>query len=200
MSLQVVTVESVSGCEVVGVYLTEKLAKLALAEFVESGETTYKKKLVKKDNEEAKRLVFVEDTKETDKKSVYMTSVSFVMPVSGKTKKVKDPLAPKKSLSAFMLFSNDHRAKVKESKPDATFGEVGRLVGEAWKALDDTSRSVYTTRSEEGKARYILAMETYTSGATEVPAVAETEVVTETEVVETEVVTSKKPRVKKVVA
>jgi MoaA/NifB/PqqE/SkfB family radical SAM enzyme len=177
MSLQVVTVESVSGCEVVGVYLTEKLAKVAVATFVESGETAYKKKLVKKDSEEVKKLVYVEDSKEVEKKFIYMTSVPFVMPVTGKTKKVKDPLAPKKSLSGFMLFSNDHRVKVKASHPEATFGEVGRLVGEAWKALTEKQRAVYTKRSETDKQRYLAEMEAYTVGAAAPVETAETEAV-----------------------
>ena len=169
MSLQVITVESVSGCEVVGIYLTEKLAKVALSDFVESGETAYKKKLVKKDNEEAKKLVYLEDSKETDKKSVYMTSVPFVLPVCGRAKKVKDPLAPKKSLSGFMLFSNDHRASIKESKPDATFGEVGRLVGEAWKSLDTKKKAAYTKLSEDGKKLYLSEMEAYTARSKPAP-------------------------------
>lgn len=186
MSLQVVTVESVSGSEVVGVYLTEKIAKLAIQEYVESGEVAYKKKLVKKDTEEVKKLYYVQDSKEADKKSVYMTSVPFVMPVSGKTKKVKDPLAPKKSLSGFMLFSNDNRSKIKEANPDATFGEVGKLVGDAWKALNDKQKAVYTTRSETGKQEYLKAMETYTVGSA-APVAEATE----------PVVTAKKPRAKK---
>lgn len=179
MSLQVVTVESVSGCEVVGVYLTEKLAKLAVSDYVERGEVAYKKKLVKKDSEEVKKLVYVEDIKDVEKKSIYMTSVPFVMPVTGKVKKVKDPLAPKKALSGFMLFSNDHRVKIKESNPEATFGEVGRLVGEAWKALNDKQKAVYTKRSETDKQRYLAEMETYTVGAAPVETTVEATIETE---------------------
>lgn len=40
-----------------------------------------------------------------------------------KTKKAKDPDAPKRPLSAYMFFSQDQRATVKEDNPDATFGE-----------------------------------------------------------------------------
>lgn len=192
MSLQVVTVESASECEVFGVYLTEKLAKLALSKFVEIG---YKKKLVKKDNEDTKKLVYLEDSKEEDKKSIFMTSVPFVMPVGKKTKKTKDPLAPKKSLSGFMMFSNEHRSSVKESNPEATFGEIGRLVGQAWKELEPKSKSVYTGRAETDKQRYLSEFERYTAGTATVTA---TESESEPEVVLE--VTSKKPRAKKVVS
>lgn len=37
-------------------------------------------------------------------------------------KKKKDPNAPKRPLSAFMLFSQDKRASIKEENPDVTFG------------------------------------------------------------------------------
>jgi leucyl-tRNA synthetase len=171
MSLQVVTVESVSGSEVVGVYLTEKLAKVAVQEYVERGEVSYKKKLVKKDSEDVKKLMYLEDSKDADKKSVYVTSVPFVMPVTGKVKKVKDPNAPRKALSGFMLFSNERRTQIKDSNPDATFGEVGRLVGGAWKSLTDKQREVYTGRSESDKQRYLSEMSAYTL-ASNVPVVS----------------------------
>jgi hypothetical protein len=39
-----------------------------------------------------------------------------------KKKAKKDPNAPKRALSAFMLFSQEKRASVKKENPDATFG------------------------------------------------------------------------------
>lgn len=36
----------------------------------------------------------------------------------------KDPNAPKRGLSAYMFFSQDQRATVKEESPDATFGKL----------------------------------------------------------------------------
>ena len=47
------------------------------------------------------------------------------MPKTAKSPKKgakKDPNAPKRALSAFMLFSQDKRQKVKEDNPDASFG------------------------------------------------------------------------------
>lgn len=161
MSLFVLTVESSSGCDVVGAYLTEKALKLAAAEYVENSGLAYKKKLVKKDSEESKKLMYLEDSKEADKKSVYVNSVEFELPVSGKKK--KDPNAPKKGMSAFMIFSNEQRNKIKVANPEATFGEIGRKVGEAWKALNDKQKQGYVKKSEEDKKRYESEMETYTA-------------------------------------
>lgn len=39
-----------------------------------------------------------------------------------KRKTKKDPAAPKRGLSAYMFFSQDQRATVKEESPEATFG------------------------------------------------------------------------------
>lgn len=165
MSLFVLTVENVSGSQVVGAYLSEKAAKAAAAEFVEKQEgLSFKKKLVKKDSEESKKLMYLEDSKEAEKKSVFMHTVAFELPMSGgKAKKVKDPNAPKKGMSAFMLFSNDQRNKIKTDNPELSFGEIGRKVGEAWKALNDKQKQVYVKKSEDDKKRYESDMETYTA-------------------------------------
>ncbi len=172
MSLYVLTVESVSGSQVLGAYLTEKAAKAASADYVEKQESlSFKKKLVKKDSEEQKKLVYVEDSKEAEKKSVFMSTVAFELPASrggAKAKKVKDPNAPKKGMSAFMMFSNEQRNKIKADNPEATFGEIGRKVGEAWKALNDKQKAVYTKKAEEDKQRYESEFQTYTEGQTTV--------------------------------
>jgi hypothetical protein len=170
MSLYVLTVESVSGSQVLGAYLTEKAAKAASVEYVEKQEgISFKKKLVKKDSEEQKKLFYVEDSKEDEKKSVFMSTVTFEFPAfTGKAKKAKDVNAPKKGMSAFMMFSNENRNKIKTDNPEATFGEIGRKVGEAWKALNDKQKAVYTKKAEEDKQRYESEFQTYTEGQTTV--------------------------------
>jgi hypothetical protein len=40
------------------------------------------------------------------------------------TKKAKDPNAPKRPLSAFMIFSNESRSRIKEENPSAKFGTI----------------------------------------------------------------------------
>lgn len=170
MSLYVITIESSTGSEVFGAYLSEKAAKAAAAEFVEKQEgLSFKKKLVKKDSEDKKKPLYVEDSKEVEKKSVFMSTVAFELPASsGGGKKKKDPNAPKKGMSAFMLFSNEHRNKIKAANPESTFGEIGRKVGEAWKALNDKQKAVYTKKAEEDKKRYESEFQTYTEGQTTV--------------------------------
>lgn len=165
MSLFVLTVESVSGANVIGAFMTEKAAKTGAAEYVEKQEdVTYKKKLMK--NDEEKRLMYVENSKEDNKRSLYMNVVAFELPNVGVKTKKKDPNMPKKGMSAFMFFSNENRNKIKEANPEMSFGEIGRKVGEAWKALSDKQRQVYVKKSVEDKKRYESDMQTYTETQT----------------------------------
>jgi len=76
----------------------------------------------------------------------------------------KDPNAPKKALSAFMIFSQENRSKIKEANPDASFGQLGKLIGQAWKALDESEKEPYTAKAEQEKERYELAMAAYKEG------------------------------------
>ena len=50
-------------------------------------------------------------------------------------KKKKDPLAPKKPLSAFLEFSIEERPKVVAEMGQISFGEVGKELGSRWRNL-----------------------------------------------------------------
>ncbi|KAL6169324.1 Non-histone chromosomal protein 6 [Exserohilum turcicum] len=69
-------------------------------------------------------------------------------------KKKKDPNAPKRGLSAYMFFANEQREKVREDNPGIKFGEVGKLLGEKWKALNDKQRQPYEAKAAADKKRY----------------------------------------------
>ncbi|KAL4868883.1 hypothetical protein BDV12DRAFT_168818 [Aspergillus spectabilis] len=70
------------------------------------------------------------------------------------TRKKKDPNAPKRGLSAYMFFANDNRDKVREENPGITFGQVGKMLGEKWKALSDKDRKPYEEKAATDKKRY----------------------------------------------
>ena len=42
-----------------------------------------------------------------------------------------------------MKFSQENRAKVKGEYPELAFGEVGRKLGEMWRALSGEQKQVY---------------------------------------------------------
>ncbi|KAI9791764.1 MAG: Non-histone chromosomal protein 6 [Peltula sp. TS41687] len=69
-------------------------------------------------------------------------------------KKKKDPNAPKRGLSAYMFFANEQRENVREENPGITFGQVGKVLGERWKALNEKQRGPYEAKAAADKKRY----------------------------------------------
>ncbi|KAG9036829.1 Non-histone chromosomal protein 6 [Tulasnella sp. UAMH 9824] len=61
---------------------------------------------------------------------------------------------PKRPLSAFMYFCKDWRDRVKAENPEASFGEVGKLLGAKWKELDEEEKTSYIEQAAKDKARY----------------------------------------------
>ena len=155
MTVFVLTVErSEFKGEVLGVYKNEKEAKLAASAFVEENtkeETKYKKKQV--DKEQVKKVLYNEMDGKVVVSVVTLTELEFDLPES-KEKTKKDPNAPKKNLSAYMLFANDNRKKFKDENPEASFSDLGKLLGQKWRELDETSKLKYTKMAEEDKKRY----------------------------------------------
>ncbi|KAK7055117.1 high mobility group box domain-containing protein, partial [Favolaschia claudopus] len=72
-------------------------------------------------------------------------------PAKGRGK--KDPNAPKRALSAYMFFSQDWRERIKNENPEASFGEVGKLLGAKWKELDDEEKKPYVEQAAKDKER-----------------------------------------------
>ncbi|KAJ5094092.1 Non-histone chromosomal protein 6 [Penicillium angulare] len=66
----------------------------------------------------------------------------------------KDPNAPKRGLSAYMFFANDNRDKVREENPGISFGQVGKTLGDKWKALSESERKPYDKKAADDKKRY----------------------------------------------
>lgn len=52
---------------------------------------------------------------------------------------------PKRPLSAYMIWLNDHREQIKKENPGIKVTEIAKRGGELWRALKDKSVSV--TRS-----------------------------------------------------
>jgi len=69
-------------------------------------------------------------------------------------KKGKDPNAPKRGLSAYMFFANEQRENVREDNPGISFGQVGKVLGERWKALNESQRIPYEDKAKADKKRY----------------------------------------------
>lgn len=70
------------------------------------------------------------------------------------TRKKKDPEAPKRSLSAYMFFANENRDVVRSENPGISFGQVGKLLGEKWKAMAAEDKHPYESKADADKKRY----------------------------------------------
>jgi len=80
----------------------------------------------------------------------------------GKKKKAKkDPNAPKRNMSAFFLYSVSARSSVKENNPEASFGDIARLISAQFKALNEKDRAGWDKKAVADKVRYQAEMEVY---------------------------------------
>lgn len=78
-----------------------------------------------------------------------------------KKKRKKDPNAPKRNQSAFFLYSNDARPRVKQENPDASFGSIAKIISVEFKALSPAERAHYDERAAADKQRYQREMAIY---------------------------------------
>lgn len=53
-----------------------------------------------------------------------------------------------------MFFANEQRENVREENPGVSFGEVGKLLGQRWKALSEKQRAPYEAKAAADKKRY----------------------------------------------
>ncbi|XP_074518194.1 TOX high mobility group box family member 4b isoform X2 [Halichoeres trimaculatus] len=78
-----------------------------------------------------------------------------------KGKKKKDPNEPQKPVSAYALFFRDTQAAIKGQNPNATFGEVSKIVASMWDSLGEEQKQVYRRKNEAAKKDYIKALAEY---------------------------------------
>jgi len=64
------------------------------------------------------------------------------------------PKSPKKPKTAFMVFSNVKRAEIKQQHPEASFGDIGKILGVLWKQLPEEEKLPYASAAREDRQRY----------------------------------------------
>ncbi|KAL8591541.1 hypothetical protein ACOMHN_055508 [Nucella lapillus] len=111
---------------------------------------------------ERERKMLKKDKEKKEKKEKKSKSAKTV-PEGGKrkrkTKRAKDPNAPKRAQSAFFLWLSDNREGIKKDHPGIAITEVTKIAGERWKELKD--KSEWEERAREAKTEYELAMAEY---------------------------------------
>ncbi|XP_055539824.1 protein polybromo-1 isoform X1 [Wyeomyia smithii] len=70
----------------------------------------------------------------------------------------KPKQAGRKLVTGYILYSSEHRKTICASNPDATFGEVSRIVGNEWRSLPDYEKTTWEQRAskmnEENAAKF----------------------------------------------
>ncbi|KAJ8012321.1 hypothetical protein DPEC_G00067450 [Dallia pectoralis] len=105
-----------------------------------------------------------EDDNEETIKQVEKRPAAVEMPKKPKTpkkKKKKDPNEPSKPVSAYALFFRDTQAAIKGQNPNATFGEVSKIVASMWDGLGEEQKQVYKKKTEMAKKEYLKQLAAY---------------------------------------
>jgi upstream-binding transcription factor len=73
----------------------------------------------------------------------------------------KDPIAPKKAQSAYVLFCSSKRPKLKEEQPKLTVPETARIMGKMWQDTSAAMKAPFDVMAKKDKERYKSEMETF---------------------------------------
>ena len=79
-------------------------------------------------------------------------------------KKKKDPNTPKQPLSAYFLFSQEERLKVKAEHPNYSICEIAKKLGQTWADMNPEVKQHYLQKAEEGQQKYDQEMAAYRQG------------------------------------
>ena len=85
-------------------------------------------------------------------------------PLGKAVRRKKDPHAPKRGASAFLLFANDHRGKLRAAHPEKHNVEISKMLGAIWKTAPIETRQPYFDKEVENKARYRAELTEYNAG------------------------------------
>ncbi|KAI4537228.1 hypothetical protein MG293_012091 [Ovis ammon polii] len=79
-------------------------------------------------------------------------------------KKGKDPNAPKRPMSAYMLWLNASREKIKSDHPGISVTDLSKKAGEIWKGMSKEKKEEWDRKAEEARREYEKAMKEYEGG------------------------------------
>mmetsp|Transcript_2821 Transcript_2821/g.4422 ORF Transcript_2821/g.4422 Transcript_2821/m.4422 type:complete len:384 (-) Transcript_2821:202-1353(-) len=79
-----------------------------------------------------------------------------------RVKRERDKNAPKRNLTAYLLYQNAMRDQIRQKHPAATFGELSKITSAMYKELTPEELALWKQRERESKEQYDLEMEKYT--------------------------------------
>lgn len=85
-----------------------------------------------------------------------------------------DKSGPKRASGAYVFFTNEMRPQILQEYPGIKFVELGKVLGERWRALTPDQKKKFEKMAAEDKVRFQLEMQQYCAlkmeGATARPA------------------------------
>ncbi|KAJ7477255.1 HMG-box [Mycena galericulata] len=98
---------------------------------------------------------------------------------NGKRKRVtkkKDPNAPKRPASSYLLFQNEIRKEIKEKYPTLSNTELLNVIKTQWAEMPEARKAVYNDKMSKEKERYNAEKSAYDARSPEEVARADAEV------------------------
>lgn len=87
------------------------------------------------------------------------------------TKKVKDPTAPNRNLSAYLYYASERRPELKKEDPTMPFGDLTKQIAAEWHQLKDAGQiGKWVALAEADKKRYEQELQAYMNRPAEVKA------------------------------
>jgi len=77
-------------------------------------------------------------------------------------KRPRDPNAPKRNMSTYLLYQNAMRDQFKTLNPGLTFGQLAKYTSTMYSAMPSAEKEAWEARAEADKARYIHELASYT--------------------------------------
>ncbi|EDW84391.1 uncharacterized protein Dwil_GK13168 [Drosophila willistoni] len=103
---------------------------------------------------EINELGMLEDSMDGDTPSLSSDTVAISSPAPSVnstplTSKVKPAKSAKKCLTGYILYSSEVRKSICQSNPDASFGDISRMVGNEWKNLPSSVKQSWEDRANK---------------------------------------------------
>merc|ERR1712107_531391 len=78
-----------------------------------------------------------------------------------KQRRKKDPNAPKRPMSAYFLFMNATRPTVRKENPDASIGEVAKILGKMLGEIDPSDKAKFDKEAAAAKKKWEVEKAAY---------------------------------------
>lgn len=80
-----------------------------------------------------------------------------------KVKRERDPNAPKRPASAYILFQNAVRQEMRAANPTADYKELARQIGDRWKSLDEEAKKPWSEAGKQAMSSWNIQNREYKS-------------------------------------